>query len=155
VEEIPVLADYFLRQYSRKYRREVPSISDQLMRGFLAYAWPGNVRELENMVKRIVVLQSEDPIAEEIFGATRSLSSLGSPKSSASSLERMVDQEIEEGGEKIALREIGRRAAREAEREALQRVLYQTNWNRKKAAKILEVSYKTLLQKIKECGLAD
>ncbi len=155
VEEIPVLADYFLRQYSRKYRREVQSISDQLMRGFLAYAWPGNVRELENMVKRIVVLQSEDPIAEEIFGATRSLSSLGPPKSSASSLERMVDQEIEEGGEQIALREIGRRAAREAEREALQRVLYQTNWNRKKAAKILEVSYKTLLQKIKECGLAD
>ena len=45
--------------------------------------------------------------------------------------------------------------AREAEREALQRVLYQTNWNRKKAAKILEVSYKTLLQKIKECGLAE
>jgi two-component system response regulator AtoC len=155
VEEIPVLADYFLRQYSRKYRREVQSISDQLMRGFLAYAWPGNVRELENMVKRIVVLQSEDPISEEIFGATGSLSSLGSPKSSASSLERMVDQKIEEGGEQIALREIGRRAAREAEREALQRVLYQTNWNRKKAAKILEVSYKTLLQKIKECGLAD
>ena len=155
VEEIPVLADYFLRQYSRKYRREVQSISDQLMRGFLAYPWPGNVRELENMVKRIVVLQSEDPISEEIFGAASSLSSLGSPKSSASSLERMVDQEIEEGGEKIALREIGRRAAREAEREALQRVLYQTNWNRKKAAKILEVSYKTLLQKIKECGLAD
>jgi two-component system response regulator AtoC len=155
VEEIPVLADYFLRQYSRKYRREVQSISDQLMRGFLAYSWPGNVRELENMVKRIVVLQSEEPIAEEIFGATASLSSLGAPKSSASSLERMVDQEIEEGGETIALREIGRRAAREAEREALQRVLYQTNWNRKKAAKILEVSYKTLLQKIKECGLAD
>ena len=155
VEEIPVLADYFLRQYSRKYRREVQSISDQLMRGFLAYSWPGNVRELENMVKRIVVLQSEDAIAEEIFGASGSLSSLGPPKSSASSLERMVDQEIEEGGEQIALREIGRRAAREAEREALQRVLYQTNWNRKKAAKILEVSYKTLLQKIKECGLAD
>ena len=54
-----------------------------------------------------------------------------------------------------SLRDIGKRAAREAEREALQRVLYQTNWNRKKAAKILEVSYKTLLQKIKECGLAE
>ena len=47
------------------------------------------------------------------------------------------------------------RAARDAEREALRRVLYQTNWNRKKAAKILDVSYKTLLQKIKECGLTD
>ena len=55
----------------------------------------------------------------------------------------------------ISLRDIGRRAARDAEREALKRVLYQTNWNRKKAARILEVSYKTLLQKIKECGLGE
>ena len=53
------------------------------------------------------------------------------------------------------MRDIGRRAARDAEREALKRVLYQTNWNRKKAARILEVSYKTLLQKIKECGLGE
>ena len=45
------------------------AISDRLMRGFLDYRWPGNVRELENMVKRIVVLQSEDAIADEIFGA--------------------------------------------------------------------------------------
>lgn len=155
VEEIPVLADYFLRHYSRKYRREVPAISSRLMQGFLAYAWPGNVRELENMVKRIVVLQNEGAIAEEIFGSPGPLASGASTKGSESSAERMVDQELEEAGETIALREIGRRAAREAEREALRRVLYQTNWNRKKAAKILEVSYKTLLQKIKECGLAD
>jgi two-component system response regulator AtoC len=53
------------------------------------------------------------------------------------------------------LKEIGRRAALEAEREMIRRVLYQTNWNRKKAAKILNISYKTLLQKIKECGLLD
>ena len=155
VEEIPVLADYFLRHYSRKYRREVPAISSRLMQGFLAYAWPGNVRELENMVKRIVVLQNEGAIAEEIFGSPGPLASGASAKGSESSAERMVDQELEEAGETIALREIGRRAARDAEREALRRVLYQTNWNRKKAAKILEVSYKTLLQKIKECGLAD
>jgi two-component system response regulator AtoC len=57
--------------------------------------------------------------------------------------------------EETSLREIGRRAARGAERIALSRVLQQTNWNRKKAAKILGVSYKTLLQKIKECGLTD
>ncbi len=125
------------------------------MQGFLAYAWPGNVRELENMVKRIVVLQNEGVIAEEIFGSPGPLVSAASTKGSESSVERMVDQEMNEAGETIALREIGRRAARDAEREALRRVLYQTNWNRKKAAKILEVSYKTLLQKIKECGLAD
>jgi len=155
VEEIPVLADYFLRMYSRKYRRPANPISDRLMRGFVAYPWPGNVRELENMVKRIVVLGNEQVIEEEIFGSPTAVPAGEPPKASKRSLVQMVDQELEEGGETIALREIGRRAAREAEREALRRVLHQTNWNRKKAAKILDVSYKTLLQKIKECGLTD
>jgi two-component system response regulator AtoC len=118
------------------------------MQGLLDYEWPGNVRELENMIKRIVVLQSEDMIAQEIFASPRS----------APPATRDVDAivaDLEEGDGTLSLRDIGRRAARDAEREALKRVLYQTNWNRKKAAKILEVSYKTLLQKIKDCGLAD
>jgi two-component system response regulator AtoC len=147
-DEIPVLAEHFLRRYSRKYAREYRPISERLMRGFLEYAWPGNVRELENVVKRIVVLQSEDTIGEEIFGARR-------PAESPAAAAARVVSEVNLDSEHISLREVGRRAAREAEREALRRVLYQTNWNRKKAARILEVSYKTLLQKIKECGLGE
>jgi len=152
-EEIPVLADHFRQLYSAKYGRELGSISDRLMRGFLDYGWPGNVRELENMVKRIVVLQSEDAIAEEIFGAT---ASAGRGMSHAAAVESNPepDAAASESGS-VSLRDIGRKAARDAEREALKRVLYQTNWNRKKAARILEVSYKTLLQKIKECGLGE
>ena len=100
------------------------------------------------MIKRIVVLQNEEAIADEIFAAPRPVGN------TRSAVERMVE-EIDPTDEGVSLREIGKRAARDAEREALQRVLYQTNWNRKKAAKILEVSYKTLLQKIKECGLAE
>jgi len=147
-EEIPILVRHFLDLYSRKYKREMNTVSDRLMQGFCRYAWPGNVRELENMIKRIVVLQSEDAIADEIYAAPRPLGT------TLSAVERMVE-EIDPTDEGVSLRDIGKRAAREAEREALQRVLYQTNWNRKKAAKILEVSYKTLLQKIKECGLAE
>ncbi len=147
-EEIPVFVDHFLRVYRLKYNREVSGVSDRLMRGFIEYAWPGNVRELENMVKRIIVLQNEDAIAEEIFNSpTRS-------DPARPSAEEIVD-EMDPMDDSISLREIGKRAARDAEREALRRVLFQTNWNRKKAAKILEVSYKTLLQKIKECGLTD
>ena len=145
--EIPVFAEHFLQRYSHRYGREFHPISERLMKAFIEYPWPGNVRELENMVKRVVVLQSEDAIADEILGYGRCL------ESPAQQLERIVTEaDIEDG---VSLREIGRRAARGAEREALRRVLYQTNWNRKKAAKILEVSYKTLLQKIKECGLSD
>ncbi len=150
VEEIPVLTEYFVRQYASRYRRDVTGISEKLMKGFLGYPWPGNVRELENMVKRIVVLQNEEVIAEEIFSAPSA-----PPGSNPVRTAEEIVEQAEAQGEPLSLRAIGRRAAREAEREALRRVLYQTNWNRKKAAKILEVSYKTLLQKIKECGLSD
>jgi two-component system response regulator AtoC len=149
-EEIPVLVEHFLQMYSAKYGRQRNPISDRLMRGFLAYRWPGNVRELENMLKRIVVLQSEDAIADEIFGAPMPTAA------PAPSVPLAVESAVSEGESgPQSLRDIGRRAARDAEREALKRVLYQTNWNRKKAARILEVSYKTLLQKIKECGLGE
>ncbi len=147
-EEIPVLVKHFLALYSRKYQRPFDAVSERLMQSFLQYRWPGNVRELENMMKRIVVLQSEDAIAEEILAAPHK------GERAMSKVERMVD-DLDPIEQPVSLREIGKRAAREAEREALQRVLYQTNWNRKKAAKILEVSYKTLLQKIKECGLSE
>ena len=142
-EEIQVLTDHFLEMYSREFI----ALSDRLSQGFAEYAWPGNVRELENMVKRIVVLQREDAIAEEIFGSTGPVL-LSIPESEH-------EPELDPTEEGVSLREIGKRAAREAERKALRRVLYQTHWNRKKAAKILEVSYKTLLLKIKECGLAE
>ena len=146
-EEIQVLTDHFLEIYSREYGREFIALSDRLCQGFAEYAWPGNVRELENMVKRIVVLQREDAIAEEIFGSTGPvLLSIPKPED---------EPELDPTEEGVSLREIGKRAAREAERKALRRVLYQTHWNRKKAAKILEVSYKTLLLKIKACGLAE
>jgi two-component system response regulator AtoC len=62
-------------------------------------------------------------------------------------------EEVEEKAGEIPLREVGRRAALEAERETIGRVLHHTNWNRKQAARILGVSYKTLLQKIRGCGL--
>ena len=147
-EEIPVFVNHFVRVYSLKYNRDVSGISDRLLQGFVEYAWPGNVRELENMIKRIVVLQNEDAIAEEIFNAP----TIG--ESARPTAEQIVD-EMDPMDDSISLREIGKRASRDAEREALKRVLYQTNWNRKKAAKILDVSYKTLLQKIKETGLTD
>jgi two-component system response regulator AtoC len=143
-EEIPIFVDHFLDQYSVRYGRERHPVSDRLAQAFQAYSWPGNVRELENMVKRIVVLQSEDAIADEIFQRH--------PGGAVSQDESAPELDPDNGP--VSLREIGRRAARDAEREALRKVLYQTNWNRKKAAKILEVSYKTLLQKIKECGLS-
>ena len=145
-EEIPALVENFLRRFAARYHKPLPRLSDRLMRALDRYAFPGNVRELENLVKRIVVLESEAPILDEVLRADRS----GRP--AGSSLLRLIE-EIEATAGEIPLREVGRRAAQEAERETIDRVLHHTHWNRKQAARLLGVSYKTLLQKIRDCGL--
>jgi DNA-binding NtrC family response regulator len=144
-EEIPLLIDSFLRRFAARYGRPVPRLSDRLLRAFERHPFPGNVRELENMVKRIVVLESEEPILSEIQRSERS-------DRSGTSLKELIE-EIERTAGEVPLREVGRRASLEAERITIDRALQHTQWNRKRAARMLGVSYKTLLQKIRECGL--
>ncbi|MCC6642435.1 MAG: sigma-54-dependent Fis family transcriptional regulator [Deltaproteobacteria bacterium] len=146
-EEIPGLIDRFLRRYSAKYRKPLPVLSTRMLRQLERHPFPGNVRELENMMKRIVVLGREEPVLEELMarGERR-------PEEARGDLEALLT-ELERTAGALPLREVGQRAALEAEREAIERVLHRTHWNRKQAARVLGVSYKTLLQKIRECGL--
>jgi len=144
-EEIPRLIESFARRFAARYRRAVPEFSERLIRAWNRYPFPGNVRELENMVKRIIVLENEGVILDEIVRYERG--------ERGSSRLRQLIEEIEATAGEVPLREVGRRAALEAERQAIDRVLNHTNWNRKQAARLLGVSYKTLLQKIRGCGL--
>lgn len=138
-EEIPILCDYFLKKYRKKYSSEVKPISKKLMDLFLQYDWPGNIRELENLIKRLVILGDETAIWSEL--------SKRMSQSSGIDLRR----EIQRG--ELDLKKIKRYASLEAEREVILNVLQQTNWNQTRAAKILKISYKTLLYKMKHCGI--
>ena len=145
-DEIPALIKTFLRRYAPVYRKPMPEISEELMDAFDRYPFPGNVRQLENMIKRVIVLESEVSVLDEMTEGKRA--AIGSYGALAELIE-----EVEQSAGEIPLREVGRRAAQEAERETIGLVLHHTNWNRKQAAGLLGVSYKTLLQKIRRCGL--
>ncbi len=146
-EEIPILVEQFWQKYSQQYNRSGRRISKALLERFMAYSWPGNVRELENLVKRIVVLESEEFMQQELVerepeGGPGGLSG-GRPEAGERRPARAVSPAA--GG---GLKEVGRRAAREAERVVLKEVLEQVRWNRVEAARRLKISYKALLYKI-------
>ena len=183
-DEIATLTDFFVARYSRKYNRPGRPISDELRQLFLVYEWPGNIRELENMIKRVVILQDEQLVAREIeqnmeraaaapvlvaagahvaalatVGAAipASVGPIGGPI--PSSVERPEMEEdaddaepADEGSSSLAA--VAKAAAVKAERAAIEQTLKQVHWNRRKAAQHLGVSYKTLLNKIKECGIS-
>jgi two-component system response regulator AtoC len=106
-----------------------------------AYHWPGNIRELENVIKRYVILGSVDVVVAEICKPAHSVNG-----------DYGVDVQLPTNGS-IDLKEITREAVRKIERNVMLGVLERHQWNRKKAAKTLNISYRALLYKIKECGL--
>jgi DNA-binding NtrC family response regulator len=145
-DEIPALVAHFLERFSARYGRPPPRLSPKLWAVLQHHAFPGNVRELENWIKRIVVLGSEEPVLRGIVSSERA-------QARRAHRFRTLLREVEESAGELPLREVGRRAALEAEREAIEQALLLTHWNRKHAARVLGVSYKTLLQKIRECEL--
>jgi two-component system response regulator AtoC len=173
-DEIPFLTDYFLKKFSVQYNKPTSTVSSELSRQFMEYEWPGNVRQLENMIKRMVVLGSEDPIVTELqqpamlFAPRPQTQPAPAPRPGVpappvpaappSETPDGIDAEAEPpvtaaAVGNVSLKDIARTAARQAERELILQMLTRTRWNRKEAAEILGISYKALLYKIKENGL--
>jgi two-component system, NtrC family, response regulator AtoC len=170
-DEITPLTQYFLRHYSEHYNKAPLALATDTLRLFNEYDWPGNVRELENLVKRMVILGTDSPIrrevAEAIAGRTADVGPIpvvAQAAAAAVAAPQIPPHEppgmpVGSSGREEApvftgsLKDIGRSAARVAERELIYRTLQQTRWNRREAAEILGISYKALLYKIKEAEL--
>ena len=137
-EEIPLLARYFVERYAKLFQREGISLPPETLERLTQYRYPGNVRELENIIKRMIVL-GDSQLAQSPWPGER-----GNGKSEAPpSPPRM----------RISLKDISRKAAMAAERQAILDALEQTRWNRIRAAKMLGISYRALLYKIKDAAL--
>ena len=134
--DIPELVTYFLDYHNRKYNCRAKPISAELMAVLRKYHWPGNIRELENLIKRYVILGSEDVISTDL----------------APRAQDFFNADIPMDGQ-ISLKKLTRQAVRELERKVILKVLQTHHWNRKQAAKALSISYRALLYKIRDAGL--
>jgi two-component system response regulator AtoC len=141
-EEIPIFVEYFLEKFSKKYQKRLNPLSDKLIKVFSQHHWLGNVRELENVIQRFVVLGNEKAIIEELAPMTKKDTVLGKRDKTSPTQKSWP-----------SLKEVNREAIKKAESETIRKALEMTNWNRKKAANILNISYKALLYKIKDSGL--
>jgi two-component system response regulator AtoC len=153
-EEIGPLVRHFVTKYRDRYGGGLEEVPPDVMERFHAYDWPGNVRELENLVRRLVVLRDPEMVLGEVEPtppraagvATSPGAGLGGSR--AGTLHASLPEDA-------PLKDVARRAARIAEREAILRALVRTGWNKRKAAKRLQISYKALLYKIKDCEIVD
>jgi two-component system response regulator AtoC len=134
--DLPGLVDYFLEFYNEKFNCRAKPPSAHVMRIVQEYHWPGNIRELENLMKRYVILGTEDAIATELFARE--------PQSGAPTIP--LDGSV-------SLKKVTRHAVRELEREVILRSLQANNWNRKRVARALSISYRALLYKIRNAGI--
>jgi two-component system response regulator AtoC len=180
-DEIPQLIEFFMAKYAKRYNRREPAVSPTLLEALQRYSWPGNVRELENVVKRFVILQDETLLLRELQTSARRAQAVATPimavaaapyaaapiaaapppaaESAAEEDEILVAAPAGENGHALpadgpqSLAEVARQAMLKAERDLIIPTLRRVHWNRRKAAPLLGISYKTLLNKIKEQGI--
>ncbi len=140
-EDIPLLIEHFLQKYNTLYDKKYRPLSSETIVLLQEHDWPGNVRELENLIKQVVVREDEEIIydtlkAPSVQTGSYATPTIAPPQAKNYSLKRRVGD--------VVVHE---------EKTLISEVLTKTNWNRRKAAQLLEISYRSLLYKIKEYQL--
>lgn len=134
IEDIPVLWDYFTQKYSSEFRRKFDGLLTPEQQALMVtYTWPGNVRELENFVKNVVLFRDV--------------------KAKFADLKRRLENMTLELDDSPSLLDVSKMVEERVERQVISTVLKQNGWNRKKTAEALQISYRSLLGKIKKLGI--
>lgn len=155
-EDIPLLANYFLDKYCYQLKRDSIELPGEIAHWFQSYDWPGNIRELENVIRRGMALKDWSFVYQELRNRTpEDEKEAGAfvdddPEVGFWGDESIKDFVVREGS---SLKQITKVYVTAAERRAILETLEKTRWNRKKAARLLNVSYKTLLKRIEEYDL--
>lgn len=134
LEDVPLLCHHFLKKYSDKYGDSINRVPPQLMEAFFRCRWPGNIRQLENIIRRFLILRDPELVLSDL---KESFCHAETPTSDT-----------------LSLREASSRAAESAEKELILHTLDLTHWNRKQAARELNMCYRSLLKKLRKWGIS-
>ena len=135
-EDIPAFMKYLLAKHASEQNRQIPILGEKEVEFLTTRDWPGNIRELGNLAQKMVALGN----------AAMAIADLGTTRRAA----RREPKDLQS----LSLKAAAREASRQAERELILKALERTHWNRKRAAQELQISYKSLLNKIKQTGVA-
>jgi two-component system, NtrC family, response regulator AtoC len=134
--DIPCIAEYLRGHFNRRFQRDAAALSKETIHLLQQREWPGNVRELENCMARYVVLGSEESFYGERAEAAPA---------------HFTYEPTPDGN--IPLKRISQEVTRRMERDLILKVLQANQWNRRKAAEVLKISYRALLYKVRQAGL--
>lgn len=141
-EDVLLLAKHFLQEFTQKLNKEVKAFSAEAIKGLLKYQWPGNVRELKNAVKSAVLLADDTILPEHLFLNMQKMND---------ELGVNLNFELQKD---VSLNETSKRITHKVERELIIQALEETHWNKRKTARILDIDYKTLYNKMKKYSIS-
>jgi transcriptional regulator with PAS, ATPase and Fis domain len=158
-EDIPHLIEHYIKEYTNMFGdKKLQHPSQRTITKMAAYHWPGNVRELQNVLKRIMILGEGEETIDDLLNT--SVRQQRGPEFQEARTKPSIPVDLWGlNGDKapnlssLSLKKVRKKALDRVEREVISYVLEKTGWNRSKAAKILNISYKTLLYKIKDLSI--
>lgn len=149
-DDLGPLREHFLNKYAALFGRTPPVLSPELCRLMSLYDWPGNVRELENLIKGVVALGSEEEALRDLARKVKENRVLRRSMNEGPNAVDLFDEV-----RRTSFKHVMQRVVEDVERQAIGEALKQTRWNRRKAAKLLGVSSRTLYTKLRDLNIVE